>query len=99
MKLEALEAIERAPNPLPVIPAAFIEADDTIKMPKRVLEYLKGIGVQVELDENGRMNADDYHKLLTANHLGINQIRGITFKPAPEAENINLEYPSWKNRR
>lgn len=91
-QLEVLEAIENAPTPLTPLPATFVDDDNTVIMPGPVMEYLKEQGETVELDKNGRMDADRYNTLLSKHHLGINQIRGITFKEAPEAENVIMDY-------
>lgn len=90
--LEVLEAIEGSPTPLTPLPATFIHEDNTIKIPGKVMEYLKEQGENLELDNNGRMEMGIYNALLNKHCLGVNQIRAITFKEAPEAKNVKLDY-------
>lgn len=86
MQLEILEAIDRIPEPLRPLPVAFEDTRGMVQIPVAVMERLQEQGIKVKLDQNGKIRANEYCKLLTDNNLGIDEIRLITFRRMPEVD-------------
>lgn len=92
IQLEILEAIEGIPEPLTPIPMAFEDTNGKVQIPGAVMERLREQGIKVKLDENGKIGANEYCKLLTVNNLGIDEIRLITFKKMPKVDVKSINY-------
>lgn len=74
--LEMLESIPLPPDPAPVP----TEKDGLVVVPSVTVEYLKKIGVKLDLDKEGRMKTEDYITLLDEYHIPTYGIKIISFK-------------------
>lgn len=73
--LEILESTPMPPDPAP-IPGVF---DGMVKMPGAILEYFNKINVEVPLDSEGKMKAEDYSKLIEDYSIPTYGMKMVTF--------------------